>query len=103
MERCVFPCGSYEYLQSRQNNSNEIVKAVESDIFVSLMSDLHMLLNGKKRICDINKPGIKMVNNKRSNINRMKWIPDPPKESVNIDMEMKLDSISFTLPSSFPT
>jgi hypothetical protein len=64
---------------------------------------LFLVIKCQKQICDINKLGIKMVNNKRSNINRMKWIPDPPKESVFFDMEMKLDSISFTLPSSFPT
>ena len=44
-----------------------------------------------------------MVKNQRSKINRMKWIPDPPKESINFDMEMMFESISFTLPSSFPT
>lgn len=26
MEKCVFPCRSYEYLQSINNNKNEIVK-----------------------------------------------------------------------------
>lgn len=84
MERCVFPCGSYEYLQSRQNNSNEIVKAVESDIFVSLMSDLHMLLNGKKRICDINKPilnGDEMVFNQK----RPEWFDVNYNEMAYID------------------
>ena len=53
MEKCVFPCGSYEYLQSINNNKNEIVKAVESDTFNILISDLHMLLNGKKKICSL--------------------------------------------------
>ena len=67
-ERCVFPCGSYEYLQSKQNDSDEIIKAEESNVFISLISDLRMVMDGKKELYNINKPvmnGVEMMFNQK--------------------------------------
>ena len=55
-EKCVFPCGNYEYLQKIQDTDHNLIKAEESSAYIHLMAQIENLTEGVLAVEAIEKP-----------------------------------------------
>ena len=55
-EKCVFPCGNFEYLQKMHDTDKKLIKTEESNEYVNLMDKIGKLIEGEISLQEIEKP-----------------------------------------------